>query len=87
MLVFSLIYSFIFTLKVIATFREPIPGWINNYYGPTGVVAASYVGLMRCMYADPQNIADIVPGDFVSNAVLACAWDVHNQWYKHYNNI
>uniref|UniRef100_A0A2S2PQ81 Fatty acyl-CoA reductase 1 n=1 Tax=Schizaphis graminum TaxID=13262 RepID=A0A2S2PQ81_SCHGA len=35
---------------------------------------------MRCMYADPKKTADIVPGDYVSNAVLACAWDIHNIW-------
>lgn len=67
-------------IKVIATYNEPLPGWINNIYGPTGVVAAAGVGLMRVMKADPKAIADIVPGDFVSNAVLAAAWDIHNQW-------
>ncbi|XP_025203933.1 fatty acyl-CoA reductase wat-like [Melanaphis sacchari] len=67
---------------IIATDIEPVPGWINNVYGPTGVVAATGVGLMKCMYADSNKIADIVPGDYVSNAVLACAWDIHNQWEK-----
>lgn len=65
---------------VIATDIEPIPGWINNIYGPTGVVAATGIGLMRCIHTDPKQIANIVPGDYVSNAVLACAWDIHNQW-------
>ncbi|CAI6352248.1 unnamed protein product [Macrosiphum euphorbiae] len=65
---------------IVATDNEPVPGWINNIYGPTGVVAATGVGLLRCMIADPDKIADIVPGDFVSNAVVASAWDIHNQW-------
>jgi fatty acyl-CoA reductase len=70
----------IFFFIVIATSDEPLSGWINNFYGPTGVVAATGIGLMRVMIADPKKIADIVPGDYVSNAVLACAWDIHNQW-------
>ncbi|CAI6349494.1 unnamed protein product [Macrosiphum euphorbiae] len=65
---------------IVATDNEPIPGWINNFYGPTGVCAATGIGLMRCMCADPDQTADIVPGDFVSNAVVASAWDIHNQW-------
>jgi len=71
---------------IVATYDEPVSGWINNFYGPTGVVAATGIGLMRCMCADPKQIADIIPGDFVSNAVLASAWDTHNQWQNHKNS-
>lgn len=71
---------FVKTITVIATDSEPVPGWINNFYGPTGVVAATGIGLMRCMRADHEQTADIIPGDYVSNAVLACAWDIHNRW-------
>jgi len=74
---------------IIATDNEPVSGWINNFYGPTGVVAATGIGLMRCMHADPNQIADIIPGDFVCNAVLASAWDIHNHWqnYKSANGL
>ncbi|XP_025409428.1 fatty acyl-CoA reductase wat-like [Sipha flava] len=70
---------------IIATSDEPLSGWINNVYGPTGVVAATWMGLMRIMIADQTKIADVVPADYVSNAVLACAWDIHNQWKEHNN--
>jgi len=43
-------------------------------------VAATGIGLMRCMRANDKEIADIIPGDYVSNAVLASAWDIHNRW-------
>jgi len=72
---------------IVATDTEPVSGWINNFYGPTGVVAATGLGVMRCMRADPKAIADIVPGDYVSNAVLAAAWDTHNQWKEHNHSI
>lgn len=67
--------------SVIATANEPVRGWINNVYGPTGVVAAVVVGLMRVMYADPKTNAELIPGDFVSNAIIVSAWDVHNKWF------
>ncbi|KAL4113616.1 hypothetical protein QTP88_017210 [Uroleucon formosanum] len=70
---------------ILATDTEPVPGWINNIYGPTGVVVATGIGLMRCMYVDPDLVANIIPGDFVSNAVVASAWDIHNQWKEHKN--
>ncbi|CAI6349030.1 unnamed protein product [Macrosiphum euphorbiae] len=65
---------------IVATDNEPVPGWINNIYGPTGAVAATGVGLLRCLHVNPDLIADMVPGDYVSNAVVASAWDIHNQW-------
>ncbi|XP_050422291.1 fatty acyl-CoA reductase wat-like [Adelges cooleyi] len=70
---------------IIATANEPVRGWINNVYGPTGVVAAVGVGLLRTMCADPNTYADCVPGDFVSNAVIVSAWDINNKWKSHKN--
>ncbi len=56
--------------------KEPIPGWINNVYGPTGVVAACAVGLMRTLYSDKNCKANVVPCDYVVNAAIASAWSV-----------
>ncbi|VVC29130.1 Male sterility, NAD-binding,NAD(P)-binding domain,Fatty acyl-CoA reductase, C-terminal [Cinara cedri] len=72
---------------IIGTESEPVPGWINNYYGPTGITAAAGIGLLRVMLADPNAIAEIIPGDFVSNAVLSCAWDIHNKWIEHKKTV
>ncbi|XP_018905583.2 fatty acyl-CoA reductase wat [Bemisia tabaci] len=61
---------------VIATAKDPLPGWINNYYGPTGVVAGAGVGLLRTLHADGDCVADIVPVDYVINAIIAAGWDI-----------
>nr|ANN23959.1 fatty acyl-CoA reductase I [Phenacoccus solenopsis] len=61
---------------VISSAKEPIPGWINNVYGPTGVVAAAAVGLMRSLNTDQNCKANIVPCDYVVNAAIAAAWGV-----------
>ncbi len=68
-------------LSVIATSNEPLAGWINNFYGPTGVVAGAGLGLLRSIHADGNCIADVVPCDKVVNAVIAAAWDIANKWY------
>ncbi|KAI5698676.1 hypothetical protein M8J75_010283 [Diaphorina citri] len=65
---------------VIATNKEPIPGWINNHYGPTGIVAGAGLGLLRSMHADPELVADMVPADNVINCIISAAWNVHQTW-------
>ncbi|XP_039294387.1 fatty acyl-CoA reductase wat [Nilaparvata lugens] len=59
---------------IIATEKEPIPGWVDNLYGPSGVVVASTTGIMRTVNVDGNVIADVVPVDMVSNAIIASAW-------------
>lgn len=59
---------------VISTSMEPIPGWIDNVYGPTGVVVGAAVGLLHALHCNPKAVADLVPGDFVVNSCLAVAW-------------
>lgn len=61
---------------VISSQKEPIPGWINNIYGPTGVVAGAAVGLVRVLHIEPSKKANVVPCDFVVNAAIASAWSV-----------
>lgn len=59
---------------VISTYKEPVPGWIDNYYGPTGVSYAAAIGLLRSLHAIPENTADMVPADYVINAIIAVGW-------------
>ena len=57
-----------------ASWNEPLPGWVDNLNGPTGLVAASGKGLLFVMKGDQHSIADIVPVDIVTNAMIAVAW-------------
>lgn len=59
---------------VVASWREPIPGWIDNLNGPTGLLLAYGKGLMRTMYAKRTSKADIVPVDIVVNCMIAAAY-------------
>ena len=65
---------------VIATAKEPVPGWINNFYGPTGVVVGAGIGLLRSLHCDRDNVADIIPADYVVNNIIVAAWDTYKRW-------
>lgn len=36
---------------VIACLKEPLAGWIDNLYGPTGIIVASGKGLIRSIFS------------------------------------
>lgn len=61
---------------VVSTAKEPVAGWVNNIYGATGIVVGSAIGLLRTLHCDPDMVADIIPADYVVNAVLVAAWDI-----------
>ncbi|XP_032686156.1 fatty acyl-CoA reductase wat-like [Odontomachus brunneus] len=68
--------------SIVSTARDPIAGWVDNYYGPNGVSAFYYKGLMRFMIGDPNCTANIVPADITVNALIATAWDVFTQSHR-----
>lgn len=70
---------------VISTYREPIKGWIDNLYGPTGVAAGAGTGLLRSLHCDGSVHANVVPGDMVVNALITSACDV-TEVHKQHNS-
>lgn len=59
---------------ITASFKDPLPGWIDNYNGPTGYFVVSGKGVLRSMLVDKKKICDMVPVDFVANTVICSAW-------------
>lgn len=57
-----------------ASWKEPFPGWIDNFNGPSGIFIAAGKGILRTMRASNDAIADLVPVDLVVNTTLAVAW-------------
>ncbi|KAF2904474.1 hypothetical protein ILUMI_01714 [Ignelater luminosus] len=72
---------------VVATANEPIPGWIDNFYGATGVIAGAGLGIIRTLHCKPNNLADLVPADYVINAFIAAAWEVSRHNNSRVNEI
>jgi len=65
-----LYHYIIFT--VIATYREPVRGWIDNVYGPTGLIVGAGTGVLHTYYGDSNMVTDMIPVDMVVNALI-CA--------------
>ncbi|XP_056595671.1 fatty acyl-CoA reductase 1 isoform X1 [Triplophysa dalaica] len=57
-----------------ASWKEPFPGWIDNFNGPSGIFIAAGKGILRTMRASNNAVADLVPVDVVINTTLAAAW-------------
>merc|ERR1719188_851646 len=65
---------------VAGAMKEPLPGWVDNLNGPTGIVVACGHGVLRSMYANPDYIADIIPVDIVINLMCAVAYKTAGQY-------
>uniref|UniRef100_A0A8D3DJ94 Fatty acyl-CoA reductase n=1 Tax=Scophthalmus maximus TaxID=52904 RepID=A0A8D3DJ94_SCOMX len=50
-----------------ASWKEPFPGWIDNFNGPSGIFIAAGKGILRTMRASNDAVADLVPVDVVIN--------------------
>lgn len=61
---------------VIPTYREPLRGWIDNMYGPTGIVIGVAAGLLRVLHINKENRAELVPVDMSVNSLIASAYDI-----------
>lgn len=59
---------------VVAAWREPMPGWIDNLNGPTGMVLAIGKGLLRTMHVRRDVKADLIPVDIVVNTMIASSF-------------
>ncbi|KAI4499659.1 hypothetical protein M0802_005229 [Mischocyttarus mexicanus] len=61
---------------VTSTYREPMPGWVDNLNGPIGILAGAGKGLIRIHHCDGSVKVCLVPGDLTINALIVCAWDI-----------
>ncbi|XP_014293865.1 putative fatty acyl-CoA reductase CG5065 [Halyomorpha halys] len=59
---------------VISSVREPMAGWVDNWNGPTGIIAAAGKGFFRTMLCHENKAADLVPVDIVINLMICAAW-------------
>ncbi|KAJ8916622.1 hypothetical protein NQ315_000267 [Exocentrus adspersus] len=61
---------------VISSINGPLQGWVDNWHGPTGIVAALGKGLYRAILCDSDKTVDLVPVDMVINLMIVAAWSV-----------
>ncbi|RZF48915.1 hypothetical protein LSTR_LSTR003295 [Laodelphax striatellus] len=63
---------------VISSYKEPVRGWIDNVYGPTGLLVGAGTGVLHTYLGDPTHITDMVPVDLATNALIASAYKTGN---------
>lgn len=59
---------------VCPSFAEPVPGWVDNLNGPTGLLIAAGKGVVRSMHCKGDNRIQMIPVDLAINAIIAIAW-------------
>lgn len=60
---------------MISTLAEPIPGWIDNFQGPVGLMVAAGKGLVHVAITESSVTADYMPVDIAIKAIIVAAWD------------
>lgn len=58
------------------TYEDPVTGWINNFYGPIGLMYGAATGALRVFPINKKGHAEFVPVDMCVSAILASAWDI-----------
>ncbi|KAK7862552.1 hypothetical protein R5R35_000003 [Gryllus longicercus] len=61
---------------VVATARDPFPGWIDNFNGPMGLMVSGGKGVVHTCYSDPDCYIDYVPCDIVVKGIVLCSCEV-----------
>lgn len=59
---------------VTAAYMEPMPGWVDNLNGPTGLLVGAGKGVIRTMHCNDSLLADVVPVDMAVNACILLAY-------------
>ncbi|CAH0713004.1 unnamed protein product, partial [Brenthis ino] len=59
---------------VTSAWKEPMPGWVDNLNGPTGLLIGSGKGVIRTMHCEPSYTADAIPVDVVANGCILIAY-------------
>lgn len=58
---------------VTATSKEPLPGWVDNLNGPTGLISGVGKGLLRALKVNPDLVGDLIPVEFPINLMIVAA--------------
>lgn len=53
-----------------SAYREPAPGWIDSLAAAGAFVHAIGSGMSSHLQANPEITFDVIPVDYVSNAIL-----------------
>ncbi|OTF78459.1 hypothetical protein BLA29_002307 [Euroglyphus maynei] len=58
---------------VASTYREPLRGWMDKFFGYSGMYSLISTGIARSVIINLECKAEIIPADYVVNSLLICA--------------
>lgn len=59
---------------VVSSWKEPMPGWVDNFNGPIGLIIAGGKGVVRTSLTKPDAIPDYMAVDISIKAMIIAAW-------------
>lgn len=59
---------------VAASWKEPFPGWIDRFTGPSVLCVAMGKGLLRSLKGYENVVPDIIPVDIACNVLIVVGW-------------
>lgn len=59
---------------VVASLKEPVPGWVDSLNGITAVMLQFGKGVIQTLHCISEMAVDIVPVDLVINLMISVAW-------------
>lgn len=59
---------------VVASWKEPYPGWVDSVNGTTGIILGCMKGVLRSMVCNSEMVADDIPVDICINLMISVAW-------------
>jgi len=77
-------------VSVMNSINDPFPGWLDNIYGPIGLLIAGGKGALRVINHSKHISLNMIPIDLVVKTVIAVPWklgltkyDEHIQYILH----
>lgn len=58
-----------FVPLVLPSAYEPVPGWVDNLNGPTGLMVGAGKGVIRSMLLDESQLSEVIPVDYAINGL------------------
>ncbi|XP_049824565.1 fatty acyl-CoA reductase wat isoform X3 [Aethina tumida] len=64
---------------VVATEKQPMPGFVDSVIAITGLCLAIGLGFVRTIIWKPDNVLDVIPLDHVVNEIITVGWYNHTE--------
>lgn len=54
---------------------EPLPGWVDNLNGPTGLMIGCGKGVIRSVLINQDNVSEVIPVDYAINGLIVIPFE------------